>query len=378
MRILLFNRSLGSGGAERQLALLALELHRRQVPVAVAALYARGPWRKVLEEAGVEVIDLAKTGRWDVVGCLWRSWRRFRAWQPDVIYSFFGTGPIATVLKPQIPRARLVLSVRASDMDLGLYDWFVRWFDKANLLAMRYADAIVCNSAAGRRHLLAQGVARAERIAVVPNGIEVSRYAFDADKRTHQRSAWNVKCSDRLVGIVARLDPIKGHSTFLSAAALALKGAPDLRFVCAGGGEGPLLGSLQAQAEKLGIADRVIWAGHCSDLTAVYSAMDLLVLASTSEGFPNVIGEGMACGLPVVATDVGDCREIVAEHGWIVSPGDAHALGQAILSASAATTDWDRTKPLDHIAAHYSVEAMVKATLTVLEQARSGCASSTS
>lgn len=370
MRILLFNRSLGSGGAERQLALLALELHRKQVPVAVAAFYAHGPWRKVLDDAGVEVIDLAKSGRWDAVGCLWRSWRQFRAWQPSVIYSFVGTGLIAAILKPIVPRTKLAWGVRASNIDLGLYDWFVRWFDKASLLAMRRADAIVCNSAAGRRHLLSQGVAVAERIAVVANGIEVDRYAFDADKRTDQRRAWNVKCSDRLVGIVARLDPMKGHSTFLLAAALALKEAPDLRFVCAGGGKGSLLASLKAQAEKLGIADRVIWAGHCSDLPAVYSAIDLLVLASINgEGFPNVIGEGMACGLPVVATDVGDCREIVAEHGWIVPPGDPQALGEAILAASAAVDGWDRTKPINHITENFSVEAMVKATLAVLEQA---------
>lgn len=369
MRILLFNRSLSGGGAERQLALLALELHRKRVPVAVAAFYASGPWRKVLDDAGVEVIDLAKTGRWDVFGFLWRSLRQFRAWQPSVIYSFIGTGLIATVLKPLIPRAKLAWSVRASDMDLSLYDWFVRWFEKASLLAMRHADAIVCNSAAGRRHLLAQGITGAERIAVVPNGIEVNRYAFDAGRRMHQRSAWNINCSERLVGLIARIDPIKGHSTFLSAAALALKGAPDLRFVCAGGGDGSLLASLEGQAEKLGIADRVIWAGHCSDLAAVYSALDVLVLASTSEGFPNVIGEGMACGLPVVATDVGDCREIVAEHGWIVPPSDPQALGKAILAASAAADEWDRTRPITHITTNFSVEAMVKATLAVLEQA---------
>jgi len=84
--------------------------------------------------------------------------------------------------------------------------------------------------------------------------------------------------------------------------------------------------------ESLGITERLIWAGTFSDLLTVYNALDLLVSSSTSEGFSNVIGEAMACGVPCVVTDVGDSALIVGDTGNIVPPGDSHALAQALRS----------------------------------------------
>jgi glycosyltransferase involved in cell wall biosynthesis len=96
--------------------------------------------------------------------------------------------------------------------------------------------------------------------------------------------------------------------------------------------------------------------------------MDLLVLSSISEGFPNVIGEAMSCGLPIVATDVGDCRAIVGERGWIVPARDPAALAEGMAAAIAELDSWNPDVSRQRIERLYSVAAMVESTEAILQK----------
>jgi hypothetical protein len=100
MRVLLFARSLNAGGAERQLVVLAKSIHRQGITVAVMVFYGNGPFRSELDDVGVPVIDLKKSGRWDVIGFAYRIVQSIRHFRPDAIYSFMGANIIATFLKP--------------------------------------------------------------------------------------------------------------------------------------------------------------------------------------------------------------------------------------------------------------------------------------
>src|SRR5262249_22113417 len=151
----------------------------------------------------------------------------------------------------------------------------------------------------------------AERIAVVPNGIDTEAMQPDAVAGSALRRAWGMSPGAFVIGCVARLDPMKDHANLLNAAATLTRGNPHGRFVCAGDGPAAYRCELQALASSLGVADRVVWAGEIRDVKAAYSAFDIATLPSAfGEGFPNVIGEAMACGTPTVATDVGDVRPI--------------------------------------------------------------------
>jgi glycosyltransferase involved in cell wall biosynthesis len=109
---------------------------------------------------------------------------------------------------------------------------------------------------------------------------------------------------------------------------LTLKHRNDVRFVCVGEGKSPFKEELQRMAGHLRLGDRVLFAGMRKDIRAIYNSFDIATLTSLGEGFPNVVGEAMACGIPCVVTDAGDSERIVGSTGIVVPPGDPQALAQ--------------------------------------------------
>jgi glycosyltransferase involved in cell wall biosynthesis len=176
------------------------------------------------------------------------------------------------------------------------------------------------------------------------------------------RNEWGITPDKKLIGLVGRLDPVKGHPVFLEAARVLAAKRADLAFLCVGDGPEPYRRQLQRLGTELGLGERLIWAGSRAydDMPDVYSALDLLCLSSHSEGLPNVIGEAMACGVPCVATGVGGVPEIVGNLGTIVPPGDPAALARGVLDALLVHPRPDELR--DHVVDSFSVEAMVEAT----------------
>jgi glycosyltransferase involved in cell wall biosynthesis len=368
MRVALLIRSLDIGGAERQLVELARGLHSRGVTVQVLTFYAGGPLRSELEAAGVPVRDLAKRGRWDTWGFLGRLVRTLRELQPDALYAFLPVANIFAVLaRPLVSRRmRVVWGVRASNVDLHRYDWTFRIVSHAERAFARFADVIVANSRAGRDHLVALGFP-AERIVVIPNGIDTGRFRFDPDGRRRVRAEWGVGDDELLIGLVARLDPMKGHETFLEAAALFARDEPKARFVCVGDGPPTYRSHLRRRAAELGLESRLVWSGARRDMPAVYSALDIATSSSSyGEGFSNAIAEAMACGRPVVATDVGDSAHMLAGHGSVVPAREPAALARAWLANSRPQHPTMSNSASQHVEALYSQEALIERSLQVL------------
>ena len=329
--VLFLARSLEGGGAERQLVNLALGLARRGQRVAVAVFYDGGPFGAELAAAGVQLLVVGKKGRWDVLSFLTRLLRLLRAQRPAVLHSYLG-GPniTAVVLKPLLPGTRIVWGVRASNVDLRRYDWLARTSYRIERSLARYADLIICNSRAGLEYAAAHGFPR-KKMAVISNGIDTENFRADAVARTTVRTEWGVSESEILIGLAARLDPMKDHPTFFRAAVMLSQARRDLRFVCVGDGPEPYKSELRLLAAALGLDKELIWAGGRRDMSAVYSALDIVTCSSSSgEGFSNAIGEAMACGVPCVVTDVGDAAHIVGNTGCVTAPGDHRALAAAI------------------------------------------------
>ena len=175
-----------------------------------------------------------------------------------------------------------------------------------------------------RQRLLAAGVKR-ERIWLIRNGIDVNVYP--------RHSKANAEREERLtVGLVGRLSPEKGVDIFLNAAAKILSAMPNVTFLVAG--DGPDREALQAQIQALNIQTKARLLGRLDDLRGFYQSLDLLVSASRQEGLPMALLEGTACGLPVVATAVGEVPSIVenGRTGIIVPPQDADALAEGMLA----------------------------------------------
>ena len=331
MRAIFLVRCLNYGGAERQLVALAKELHARGHCVAVAVFYPGGPLEKDLLEAGVPMRLLGKANRWDVFGFLLRLIRCVHKEQPDILHGYLVLPNVLTILLSVIfPRVRAVWGVRDSNMDHNRWNWHERLLYRLACWLSPFADLIIVNSRAGRDFIVAHGFPE-NRMIVVPNGIDTERFRPDKEARQQLRAEWGVYEDETLIGLVGRLDPMKDHPTFLKAAALLARERGDVRFACVGDGPTHYREELLELSDQLCLTQRIIWTRARGDMTAVYNALDITVSSSAyGEGFPNVIGEAMACGLPCVVTNVGDSAWVVGEMAEVVQPKNPEALKAAI------------------------------------------------
>lgn len=333
--VLFLVRSLHVGGAERQLSLLAMQMHAAGHRVRVVVFYAGGDFEADLAAAGVPVISLNKGGRWDVLPFFRRLLAVLRQTRPAIVHAYL---PMANVLATLATRwtgiGTLVWGVRASDFNPAALGWMGRLEYALETALSRYAALIVCNSQRGLAIAAKKGFPPA-KLLCIPNGVDTQRFRPDAAARRQQRAAWGVDECHVVFGLVGRIDPVKNHAGFLVAAAQLVESCPAARFVVAGYDPAGRRPALQQQAVTLGIADRMIWQDGTQAMPAVYNGLDWLVSASHSEGSPNVLGEAMACGVPGITTDTGDAAWLLAEGGYVVPVGDTAALAAALRQAYA-------------------------------------------
>jgi glycosyltransferase involved in cell wall biosynthesis len=331
----------------------------------VVVLYAGGALEALLAGTGVRLLSLGKSSRWHAIAPLRQLRRLFLSERPHVIYAFL---PAQTTLAALLPRGetKLVFGLRAAGMQPEHYDALSALTYRSEAWLARRADLIIANARAVRANAIARGLP-ADRIAVVPNGIDTEIMRPDIDAGRALRRAWGLSDDAFVIGCVARLEPMKDHATLLSAAASFVGENADTRFVCVG--DGPLREEIKQRANSLGLADRVRWVGEFADMRAAYNAFDLATLSSAfGEGFPNVIGEAMACGIPVAATDVGEAGLIVGSLGEVTPPKDPALLCSAWqrLRARLGREPSLGAAVRDAIVANYSLETMVRRTEDIL------------
>lgn len=376
MRILFLVRGLNVGGAQRQLVALARGIRRVGHEVSVATFYGGGLFEEELRADGIPIHDLGRSGRWDTVRSMARLVRLVRAERPDILHGYMGLANLyAALSRPFVPSVKVVWGVRSAFEDLKAYGLMSRFGDRLGRAVSPLADAIVANSEAARRRSVATGIPD-RKIVVIPNGIDCDAFRPDEDGRRRLRQEWAVPADAPLVGVVARLDPVKGHSTFLRAASRIASLRPEVRFVCVGEGQPAYRQRLARLASEIGLGDRVVWAGERRVTSAVYSAFDVAVLPSgVGESFPNVVAEAMACGKACVVTESGDSPLIVGDTGEVAPPGDPEALARAVLHAlerTRADAGGTAARARDRIVQEFSVERLVRRTERALEQVKGG------
>jgi len=197
----------------------------------------------------------------------------------------------------------------------------------------RRTDRLLTVSQTVRRELLELGVGTPDRLTVVPLGLDLEPFlTVDPSGGNGLRRELGVEPGTPLVGIVARLVPIKAHEVFFAAAAMVSARRPETRFVVVGDGARRV--ELETMVERLGLARSVRFLGWRGDLPAIYRDVDVVVLTSRNEGSPVSLIEAMAAGRPVVATRVGGVPDLV-EHGvngYLVEPDQPSLVADAVLA----------------------------------------------
>jgi glycosyltransferase involved in cell wall biosynthesis len=372
IRTLFLIPSLVANGAERQLYELARSMDPERFEVHLVVFYDPGPeenlWDLAAKLPDVHLHSLHKRrGLLGYLTAMPRLLGLILSTRAQVLHGYMD-GNLPLLLLGRLLGKRVVWGIRRTSKDQSRNTPMGLRLLRAGVRLSRYVDLIIFNSEAGRTNHAAMGMCAA-RMEVVVNGFDVDRFRPDPEGGAAQRAAWGVAPEVPLIGIVGRFNPVKDHPTFLRAAARVARSSPSARFVCVGEGPGPYLASLRELAASLGIADRVLFpAGHLG-MTAAYNALSLLVLSSTDEGFPNVLGEAMACGVPCVTTRVGDAEALVGPLGVAVEAGDDQGIADGLAAllaeppaARAARAEASRAR----ICEMFSVTALARNTERLL------------
>ena len=355
---LLVTQDLNRAGAQRQCVELALGLHARPGwRVEVAVLEPGGPLTPELAGHGIPLHPCPRRWRWDLspASALARIAATIGA---EVIHTFlFLPNFYGRLARLRHRPPLLVSSLRST----GIEGW-PRYAGEVLLAPL--CDVIIANSDAGRDDLVRRGVS-ARRLVVVRNGLTFER--FD-EARAHGLPPFG----DPLrLGMVAQMERRKDHAGLVEALARLRATDPRVRLVLAG--DGSLADRVRQAARRHGVFEAIDWLGTVARPETVYATLHVYVQASAAEeGTSNSILEAMASGRPVVATDIGGNREVVADGvtGLVVPPRDPAALAAA---TQALLADEGRARAFGEAGARrvrerYDRTAMIEATLAVYEE----------
>ncbi len=321
VRLLLVTDSLEVGGAERHVVDLAVALHQKGYEVAVACSVS-GSLARPLVEAGVPVRPLLDRKVKRRVSLAYaRGLRRLvKGARFDLIHAHVYASAAVAALASLGTGVPLVLTEHTEAL------WQGRMARSVSRFVYGRARRIIAVSSVIRRRLVKRDGVPPDLITVVPNAVGA---VAGAAATSPELPAGLGK--GPLVGVVARLQPEKGVDHFLKAAARVAPLVPEARFIVVG--DGPLRGELGALTKRLGVGERVCFLGFRSDAREITSLLDVLVVPSLTEGAPLVVLEAMAAGVPVAASSVGGIPDQIRHEreGLLVAPGDAEALGEAIL-----------------------------------------------
>ncbi len=299
-------------------------LRLRALPRLACGLKSPEPASRLLEDQGIPVRHLGR-GPFDprILGDLVALAREREARVLHVHgYAAADFGRLAA----RRVGAAVVLHEHFADPKMPAYQG---WADR---LLAPLTDRAIAVSGSTRDFLIHERFVPAERVRLIWNGAPLDEFAPVSEERARAaRQALGLPLDALVVGTIGRLNLQKGHRYLVEAAAGVLGPRPDARFLIAG--DGDLMEPLRAQAQGLGIADKVVFAGHRQDVPDVLGALDVFAISSLYEGTPLALFEAMAAGKAIVSTAVDGCREVLEDGvtGLLVPPADAEGLAQAIL-----------------------------------------------
>ncbi len=289
----------------------------------------------VIRRSGIQPLEMRGFSRaivpirdFRVLVALYRLLRRVR---PEIVHTHKSKAGVVGRIAAWLAGVPITLHTFHGLVFKGYFSaWKTGLILLVERLLARRTDVLVAVSELQRDELLADRIAAPSRICTVPLGVDLVPFLNRQRGDAGFREELGFGASTRLVGIVARLVPIKGVDVFLSAAGQVADALPDVRFVVIGDGE--LRAELESTAGETKLGDRVRFTGFRDDMARIYGSLDLSVLSSHHEGLPVALLESVACGCYVVATRVGGVPDLLRSEriGLMVAPGDTRALAAGI------------------------------------------------
>ena len=350
------------GGAEGVLyRICTTDLENHHV---VISLIKGGKYYFLLIQAGIKVYSLSSSYKSISLCHVIELWHLIRKIRPDVVQTW-------------LHRANLYGGIIARLAGVKAVVWGIRhntlYQSKSNIILLiieRFlaliswivpTRIICCADRAAEEHI-AIGY-DTKKMIVIKNGYSLSKYRPDHGSGERFLSEFGISHNVLILGMVARFDILKDHGNLFQALNLVKNEGVKFKIILVGEGMCYTNIQLQELAMKYSLLGELYLLGLQTDIPRVMNAFDIHLLSSTSEGFPNVIAEAMACGIPCISTDVGDAAFIVGDTGWIVPPSNPLALAIAIKSAAHENLDTMCQRgqlARKRISTYFSLESMVK------------------
>jgi glycosyltransferase involved in cell wall biosynthesis len=331
-RIVFIITGLSTGGAEIMLLKLLEHMDRNYFSPSVISLTSKGEIGDQIERLGITVLELgmsnSKLNLWEFLLLL----KSIRSLKPQLVHTCMYHADLLGGLAAKISGVKhIVWNIRQSNLSPELNSKpTLRVMKICARLSNWLPDKIFCNSSAAQLSHELAGYQH-KKMMVIPNGFDLKKFSPIISGYATVRDEFLLSANTKIVGLVARFDPQKNHLGFLKAAGVIHKSRPDIHFLLIGSGVDSNNDLLVRSMADHKVENVVHLLGRRDDIPYLMSAFDLLVSSSNGESFPNVLGEAMASGVPCVATDVGECAEIIGNSGRVVMAGDMENLAKSVL-----------------------------------------------
>ena len=332
MKIVHIITGLSTGGAEMMLYKLLSRIDRDEFDCLVISLTDLGQVADKISSLNIPVYALGmKRGRPHPI-LLWKLASMLRQASPDLVQTWlYHSDLIGGIAAKMAGSIRTFWSIRQSNIDSDSNKRSTVLTAKACAVLSRWLpEKIICCSHSAMASHLNLGYTE-DKMIVIPNGFDLDIFKPDTRATLVVHNELGIESGNLLVGLVARFDPQKDHKNFLDAAALVHKAIPSVHFLLCGEGITELNSQLVDWIENHELSKHIHLLGIRHDIPILVAANDIAVSSSLGEGFPNVVGEAMACAVPCVVTDVGDSALIVGDTGRIVPARNPQALANAMI-----------------------------------------------
>ncbi len=356
MEIAILTTGLAYGGAETQLVNLAISLKKRGWEVRVVSMLLPQAFTEELKEAGIPILTLNMRRGVADPRAVFRLVKILRKWRPDIVHSHMVHANLLARVARIFYKIPVLISTAHSIDEGG------RWREVAYRLTDPLADLTTNVSRAAVERYISVGVAPKNKIRFMPNGIDTAKFKPNKAAGQRLRNELGVDNYFFVWLAVGRFEEAKDYPNMLRTFSMIVSKKSDVVLLLVG--QGSLMEEVKKLASELKLEDKVRFLGVRRDVPDLMNAADAYVMSSAWEGMPMVLLEAGACGLPVVATDVGGNSEVVlnGKTGFIVPPRNPEALAQAMEKTMALPKE----KRLEmgeagraYIEANYSLEHVV-------------------